>query len=305
MLNYVIRRLFWLILTIVGITVITFVITSVAPVDPVRLIVGPHADRATIEAAFKVYGFDKPIWYRYWLFFSQFVHGNLGYSFISHQTVDSELASAIPITASIAVPAVLAELLIGIPVGLVMATRPGSVIDGILSSLALVFYSLPAFWVGSIMMFVFAFLLGWFPLSGWSPGSIVLPALSIGMVGAAQYARILRTSMLEVHVLDYVRTARAKGLSERVVLMRHVFRNALIPFVTLAGLDLGSQLGGLIVTEVVFGLPGLGVLLDTGVQNFDEPTIMGVTVIAAVAIVVMNLLVDLSYAVLDPRISYA
>lgn len=305
MLNYIVRRVFWLVVTILGITIITFVITAVAPVDPVRLIVGPHADKATIAAAFKAYGFDKPVWYRYWVFLSQFLQGNLGYSYISHQTVDSELASAIPVTASIAFPAVFAELAIGIPIGIVMATRAGSFLDNVLSSLALIFYSLPAFWVGSLLMFVFAFLLGWFPLSGWSPGSIVLPALSIGLVGAAQYARILRSSMIEVKVMDYVRTARAKGLAERTVLMRHVFRNALIPFVTLAGLDLGSQLGGLIVTEVVFGLPGLGVLLDTGVQNFDEPTIMGVTVFAAVSIVLLNLLVDLSYAVLDPRISYA
>jgi peptide/nickel transport system permease protein len=305
MLNYIARRLLWMLLTLIGISVLTFLVTNAIPADPARLIVGPHATLAEIRAANRLYGFDKPVWDRYLIYLGQLLHGNFGYSYISRQSVGSELALAIPVTASLALAAVTAELLIGIPVGIWAFLRAGTATDGFITTVALVFYSMPPYWLGSLFLLLFAFKLGWFPLGGYSVSGLVLPALTVGVAGAAQYARILRASMLEIAELDYVRTARSKGVHHWTILFRHVFRNALIPFVTLAGLDLGSQLGGLIITEVVFALPGLGKLTQQAIFNLDEPTVMGVTLFAATAIVVMNLVVDILYAALDPRISYS
>jgi peptide/nickel transport system permease protein len=305
MLTFIVRRLVWVVIALLGVIAITFFITNIIPSNPARLIVGAHATMAEIRAAEKLYGFDLPVYQRFLMYLGGLLHGNFGYSYINREYVATELAVAIPVTASLAVLAVAAEIVIGLPVGILAVVKQDSWVDGLLSTLAILFYSMPAYSLGAVLLFLFAFKIPIFPLGGFSLPGLILPALTVGLVGAAQYARILRSSMLEVNELDYVRTARSKGLSERTVLFRHVLRNALIPFVTLAGLDLGSQLGGLIIVEVVFALPGLGRMTQAAIFNLDTPSIMGVTLFAAMAIVVMNLLVDILYAFLDPRISYS
>jgi ABC-type dipeptide/oligopeptide/nickel transport system permease component len=304
--NYILRRLFWVVVSLFGISAITYFITYGIPANPARLVAGQHATPATLHAVALALHLNLPVWQRYLLYLEGAVlHGNLGYSYVFHRPALGMVEAAAPPTLLLAVAALLAELLLGVPVGIISATRYGSKLDQTLMVLSILGVSMPTYWFGVLLLYIFGFLLGWFPMAGYSLAGVVLPALSVGISGSAYYARILRSTILDVMHQDYVRTARAKGLPERGVLWRHIVRNALIPFVTYMGMDFGSLLGGLIVSEVVFGWPGLGMLLNQAIGNLDAAVIQAITVYAAAAIVIVNLLVDLVYAFLDPRIQYA
>ncbi|MBX5464186.1 MAG: ABC transporter permease [Clostridia bacterium] len=305
MLQYILRRLVWTVVTIAVIIAVTFLITYAIPSDPARVIAGPHATPETLASIRAALGLNKPLLLRLVLYFGQVLQGDLGYDWVMQQPVLTMILQSLPPTVYLALAAVVCELLIAIPIGVVAAVRRNSWIDQVTRTASLVGVALPVYWVGSLLLLYLGYYAGLFPLGGYSAAGVVLPALSVGVTGAAVYVRILRSSMLEVMRLDYVRTARAKGLAERAVIWRHIFRNALIPVVTYLGMDLGYLLGGLVVTEYVFNWPGLGLLLNHAIGNVDGALIMGLTMFSASAIVVMNLVVDIVYAFLDPRISYA
>lgn len=302
---FIVRRLFWVVITVLVITMITFGITYAVPSNPARVIAGAHATPATIHAIDIALGLNKPIWVRYLHFLGQLVQGNLGWDFIMHQAVAPMVLQAAPYTLYLAIAAVLAEIIIAAPVGIIAATRQYSFIDNLLRILTIIGVSMPTYWTGSLLLLIFGYFIPVLPLGGVSPAGVILPALSIGITGSAYYARLLRTSLLEVMRSDYVRTAHAKGLSERAVLIKHVLRNALVPVITYMGLDLGNLMGGLIITETIFSWTGLGLLLNQALGNIDGALIMGITLFSATAIVMMNLIVDIVYAFLDPRITYS
>lgn len=302
---YIVRRIIWTIVTIWAILTVTYFIAWLVPSDPARLIAGQHASAATLASIRHALGLNKPLWYRYLVFANQFIHGNLGYDYIMRRTVSGQVLQAAPLTAYLAVVAVAFELLIGIPIGIVAAVKRYSFIDNFLRFVSILGISMPTYWVGSMLLLLVGFKLGWLPLGGVSPLGVILPALSVGITGSAFYARILRSSTLETMRADYVRTARAKGLRESIVLFKHTIRNSLIPVVTYLGLDLGGLLGGLIVTEYIFNWSGLGFLLNQAIGQDDSSLIMGVTLFSASAIVIMNFVVDIVYAFLDPRVSYS
>jgi peptide/nickel transport system permease protein len=305
MAQYAVRRLLWAVVAVIGVSAITYGIAYGIPANPARLIAGQHASAATVHAIYLQLHLYLPLWQRWLLYLWGMAHGNFGYSFVYHRPVLAMVAQAAPATFVLAVAAIVCELIIGITVGVVSAVHKGKLSDTVLTVGSLVGISMPTYWMGMLLLLVFGFYLGWFPLHGYSLSGVVLPALSVGLTGSAFYARVLRATMLEMADMDYVRTARAKGLPEGRVLARHLVRNALIPLVTLMGLDFSSLLGGLIVSEVIFGWPGLGLLANQAIGNLDEAVIEGVTLYAACAVVLMNLLVDLVYALLDPRISYS
>lgn len=303
--NYIARRALWAIVTIFVIVVVTYLITYAIPSDPARVIAGSHATPSTIHAIDRALGMDKPLYVRLIDFIGQLTHGNLGFDYIMRQPVSQMVLAAAPYTLYLAIASVLAELLIAIPVGIISAIRQYTFLDNALRIGTIVGVSMPTYWTGSLMLLIFGFLVPIFPLGGVSLLGVVLPALSVGISGSAFYSRLLRSSMLEVLRMDYVRTAQAKGLPPRGVLFHHVFRNALIPVVTYMGLDLGNLMGGLVITETIFSWTGLGLLLNHALGNIDGALIMGITLFSASAIVIMNMLVDIVYAFLDPRISYS
>jgi ABC-type dipeptide/oligopeptide/nickel transport system permease component len=302
--NYIVRRVLWMLVAVFFVNAITYFVAFGIPPDPARMIAGQHATAATVAAVARALHLNLPIWQRFLLYLWGVVHGNLGYSYVYNRPVLSMIQQAAPVTAALAVAAILAELIIGVPVGIIAAYRRQSRLDAALMVGSLIGISMPTYWLGVLLILFLGYMAGLFPLSGYSLSGLVLPALAVGITGAAFYARLLRSTMLEVMGLDYVRTARAKGMSERGVLFRHVVRNALIPFVTQMGIDFSTLLGGLIVTEVVFGIPGLGLLANQAIGNLDPTVIVGETTYTATAVVVVNLLVDIVYAFLDPRISY-
>ncbi len=309
MVNYIIRRLGWVVVTLLGIVLINFFVMHMLPINYAKVIAGTHASAVTLKEIAANYGLDKPLWYQLLLYLRQLTGLNLGYSYQLHLPVTAMLATALPKTLYLAVVAVIFELIIGIPLGIWTSRHAGGLMDSIVIAASLVGVSLPTFAVGSLLLYIFAFRLDWLPLGGYAPfphiGFVVLPALSYAITGAAYYTRLLRTSMLEVGDADYVRTAWAKGLSGNRVVMRHVFRNALVPIVTFFGLDFGGLLGGLLVTEAIFDWPGIGAMTYHAIPVVDVPTILGVVLFASFAIVMMNLIVDVFYAVLDPRITYS
>ena len=303
--SYLVRRAIWTIITIWVILTVTYFIVYLIPSDPARLIAGQHASPATLASIRRALGLYHPLWYRYFVYANQFIHGNLGYDYIMRRTVSGMVLQAAPFTLYLAVVAVAFELLIGIPIGIISAVKRYSFVDNFLRFLSILGISMPTYWVGSMLLLLVGFKLGWLPLGGVSAQGVILPALSVGITGSAFYARILRSSTLETMRLDYVRTARAKGAKEAIILFRHTIRNSLIPVVTYLGLDLGGLLGGLIVTEYIFNWSGLGFLLNQAIGNDDGSLIMGVTLFSASAIVIMNFIVDIIYAFLDPRVSYS
>ncbi|MGC8487648.1 MAG: ABC transporter permease [Clostridia bacterium] len=302
--NYAGRRILWALLTVFGITLINFVIIYLVPVNPAQVIAGIHAPHQTVLNIEQALGLNRPIWVQYGIFLWHLLHLNLGYSYFAHRPVMQMIEQALPNTMRLGVAALFAELLIGVTVGYVAAFHSPGFLDRFLSIAAIGGMSIPNYWLGTMFIFLFAYLIPVFPLYGQGWVSLVLPALTIGITGAAWYMRLLRTEILEIVNANYVRTARAKGVSDRGVAIRHVTRNALIPVVTLAGMDLAGLLSGVVIIETVFGWPGIGLMTWTAVQNLDIPTIMGVVLVASSLIVLFNLLVDLLYALLDPRIRY-
>lgn len=317
MLRYLLRRLLQAIGTVFGVTVVIFVLMRVVPGDPAGLLFTPgqSATPEALAAIRREMGLDKPIWQQYAVYVGRALQGNLGRSYQSNTLVAAQVAKAAPATAELTAGAILVTIVIGLGAGLVSAVRQRSVLDYGTVIVASLGMSAPVFWTGLILILVFAVRLRWLPPAGQfdarNPGGLpdalrhlVLPSLALGFNGAALLARITRSAMLEVISRDFTITARAKGLTERVVLFRHAFRNALIPVVTVIGLQVGYLLSGAVLTEAVFNWPGLGTLLVTAIASRDYPIVQGVVLFISVAFVLVNLLVDLLYAWLDPRVRY-
>jgi len=321
--RYLIRRSLFMVLVLIVVSLFTFIIFMKLPAgDPVRRLAGSRATTPQELAAIRHnIGLDQPLLVQYWRFAKGlvpwpgwFLNRQVYYSWANNVPVSEEIYSRLPTTITLAVGAAVAWLLIGIPIGVVSAIRPRSVFDRAGMVFALVGVSAPIFWLAYLMLFVFWFKLGWLPGIGipagestWQAvlnGRFVLPWIALALTFAAFYTRMIRGNLIETMSEDYIRTARAKGLSERRVIFKHGLRAALTPVVTMFGLDLATLFGGAIITETVFNLPGIGQYTLDSIHSGNFPGVMGVTVLAAFFIVVANLVVDVAYAFLDPRVRY-
>ncbi|MEJ2556680.1 MAG: ABC transporter permease [Anaerolineae bacterium] len=305
---YIIRRLFQMIPVILLVTVIAFALMNIVPGDPVVTMLGPRAasQKSLVARIRHEYGLDQPVVVQYLRFLGGVLRGDFGRSFFYKQPVFDLIMERLPITMAIAALAMIVDLLIGITAGTISAIKQYSIHDYIGMLIALMGVSMPVFWLALLLQLLFAYHLGWFPVSGMSEGlkSLMLPAITLGLVGSASTARMTRSCLLETLRDDYVRTARAKGLQEQVVIFKHVFRNAMIPLVTMEALGFGAYLTGVAFLEIVFGLPGLGKLLLDATFNRDLALIQGVIMFSAFIFLLVNLLVDFLYGFLDPRIRY-
>ena len=317
MANYIAKRLFQLVVVLIGVSIITFIILFVVPGDAVTAHAPKGATNATLALIRHNLGLDRPIYVQYGKFVWSLVHGDLGQSFQFNRPVTDMIKEALPNTMQLALAAVLIELL-GIPLGVYSALRQFTFRDAAMTTTALVIWGIPVFVMGLILQQVFGLWLGVLPITGAGgttilgiiPGdlknleALILPAFALGILEVAYISYMQRAAMLEVIRSDYVRTARAKGLSERKVVLKHGLKNAMIPVITVAGLDLGSLMGGAILTETVFSRPGLGLMIYTAIGSRDLPVVVGGVLFATVVFVIANLIVDIGYALLDPRIRY-
>jgi ABC-type dipeptide/oligopeptide/nickel transport system permease component len=307
MLRYLIRRLLWMLLVLAGVSIITYGLTYLMPGDPARRIAGVGASADVVCSIRHQLGLDQPFWAQYVRYVGNVLHGNFGYSYVQNVPVLSAILARFPVTAQLAMGGIIVELLIGLPTGIISAYKRGSIFDRVAMLFSLAGLSAPPFWLGLMLLFYLAFMISLFPIGGYgspAPWYLVLPSVTLGVGGAAIYTRTFRSTILDVLDQPYIRMARAKGLSEGVILFRHVIPNAIIPIVTQIGLDLGFFLGGVFIIEAVFGLPGIGKQAIDAIGQLDIPMIMGTVLFAALLIVLSNIAVDLSYALIDPRIRY-
>lgn len=303
MTAYLIRRFIGAIGVIFGVATISFVMVFLMPGDAARMYAGPRAPEETVQRIRVLWGLDQPLPVQYFRYLGRAIQGDFGQSTRDKRPVLKAVIERLPATIELALSGLFVELVIGVPLGILAALRPGTWVDQLATTLALIGISIPQFALGLVALYVFGFLIPIFPLGGYgTPLHLVLPAIVLGIGGTAFYSRVLRNSVLEVANEDYVRTAWAKGLSPKTVLIRHILRNALMPVVTLAGLDLALLLGGVVVIEAVFGWPGIGLQAWTAIRNQDTPMIMGTVLFASIAVVFLNLLVDTLYVALDPRV---
>ena len=319
MLRFIVSRVGFGILVLFVLSVFVFFLFYVSPSDPARIIAGDKATEALMAQIKVKLGLDQSIFVQYWKFITGLLQGNLGFSYRSNLPVTQIIASRVPVTLSLVMGGVLIWLGIGVPIGIASARKPGSFRDRAGQSFALVGISFPTFVLGMLSLYVLYFLptkagITLFPPSGYTPITqnpldwawhLILPWMTLALVSAAVYARLTRGQMLEVLGEDYIRTARAKGLTERRVVYRHAFRSAMPPLVTQLGTDIGLLLGGVIVIEQVFGLLGLGSLAVTSVSNQDRPVVIGVVLLGGLFVVVLNVIVDTLYALMDSRIRTA
>jgi peptide/nickel transport system permease protein len=273
------------------------------PADPVALIAGRNSTAETREQIRHQLGLDRPLLEQYLRYAGHLAQGDFGRSYARKSDVGELIASRLPATLLLMLGAIIAELMIGLPAGIYAASRRGRAADKTAMTLSFVTVSTPQFVLGLTLLYVFAYLLGWFPLSGYgSLSHLILPAVTLGLAGGGWYSRMMRSSMIEVLRQDYIRTARAKGMPERRVILRHGLRNAILPVVAMVGLDVGIFMSGVVVVENVFGWPGIGQLMWQAIQSLDIPIIMGITTVAAAFIVAGNLIADLVAPAIDPRI---
>ena len=306
MLRFALARLVQLVPTLLVVSVLVFGIAHLIPGDPARLLAGESATPDRLAAIRARWGLDQPLPVQYLTYLQRVLGGDLGVSISSSAPVRDELASRLGLTVQLATLATVLALAIGLLAGTLGALRPYSIVDYLSTSISLLGVSVPIFWSGLVLILLFAVQLHWLPSGGTgTPLHLVLPALSLGFFGAGGIARQTRSTMLEVLVADYVRTARAKGLAERAIVVRHALQNALIPVVTVVGIQFGRTLGGAILTESVFGLPGMGRYLVGGIASRDYPVIQACILVFATSFILVNLVVDLLYGVLEPRIRYA
>lgn len=305
MLKYTLRRVLIAIPSILGVMIIVFSMVRLAPGDPAQLLAGEFADPQTIELIRERFGLNDRIEVQFWRFVSGVATGNLGESTRTKRLVTEDLTSYFPNTLELALGAIVVALLFGIPAGILAALRPNSPIDLMVMIGALIGVSMPVFWFGLLAILIFSVQLGWFPVAGRGTiRHLVLPALTLGLSSMAIIARMTRSSMLEVLNQDFIRTARAKGLLNRTVVLKHALRNALVPVVTVIGLQFGALLAGAVITETVFSWPGIGSLLVASILARDYPVVQGSVLLIAVAFIFVNLVVDLIYGFIDPRIRY-
>jgi len=335
--RFIVRRLLFLVPTLIGVSLLTFFVSHVVPGDPARLVAGLEASEEQVQAIRDDLGLDRPIYVQYLDYMNDLLHGDLGQSVLNRRPVMKNLQTFFPATVELALMAFLISVLVGVPLGVLTAVNKDGFLDNILRIASLTGVAFPMFWVGIILLLIFYFKLGWFPGGGrvdhmllvreevkpfthsllidsviagnWvvlgnALWHLVLPAITLSFGPTARFMRFTRTTMLEVMGEMYIQTARAKGLSERIVIYRHALRNALIPTVTLMGIAIGYMLGGSVLVETIFGWPGLGKYAYDSIVFLDYTSIMGVTLLATVIFLFANLLVDLTYVFLDPKIEY-
>jgi peptide/nickel transport system permease protein len=332
-LTYIAKRISVIFPVLLAVSLIIFLIMHFAPGDPAALFLGQMVTPEDLEKVRREMGLNDPLHIQYLRFLKEAVKGDLGISYYTKQSVLSELLRLFPATVELAIASMVIALLIGISAGVISALKQNSIFDNVSMVVALGGVSMPVFWVGLILMWVFSFKLGWTPISGRlavqidlkqitglfvidsiitgniaalrdSLRHLILPALSLATISMGIIARFTRSSMLEVIRQDYIRTARAKGVSEALVIFKHAFKNALIPVVTVVGLQFGLLLGGAVVTETVFSWPGIGNVIIVSILRRDYPMVQGALILLALLYVIINLLVDVSYSYLDPRIRY-
>ncbi len=316
--QYILRRLLLAIPSLLGISVVLFTVLALAPGDPFEELASNPAIPAEVRMALRAkFGLDDPVWQRYFNWFSAMLQGDWGYSFVSRIDVDTLILQRVPVTVAVIGASQLVALLVALPVGILSAVRPYSWFDRIASTIAFIGFSLPTFFTGLLFILLFSITLDWLPFvyradiaaTGWEWWWLqikqsLMPVMVLGLFQGATWTRYVRSAVLDVVRLDYVTTARSKGLAERVVIVKHVVRNALIPVVTLVALQMPAVFGGAIVTEQIFRVPGIGSLLIDAILRNDTPVIMGVTFVFSILVIVFNLTADLLYGWLDPRISY-
>ncbi|MDR7523404.1 MAG: ABC transporter permease [Armatimonadota bacterium] len=296
-------RLAGIVLLVWVVATVTFLLMFAVPQDPGAAIAGPQATPDVTENVRKVLGLDQPLYMQYGRYLWRLLQGDLGRSYVYGRSVNELLLSHLGPSVQLALACVVAEAAIGLPVGVLSAVRQGSAFDRIAMVGTLVTLGLPHFWIGLFLLYLVGARLGWLPLGGYGGvRHVILPALAVGIAYAGWYARVIRSTLLDVLARDYVRTARSKGLSERRVVITHALRNALIPVVTMWGLDLANFASGLVVIEAVFGWPGIGAQMVEAVLRFDVPLAMGTVLVAAVIVGIVNLVLDLIYPLLDPRL---
>jgi peptide/nickel transport system permease protein len=309
---YALRRILSTIPVLIGASIVIFLLIRLVPGDPAAVLAGNEATPQDLAAIRKNLGLTRPIYIQYFVYVDHALHGNLGQSYYYKEDIMQLVVTTMPATIELAIAALIVSLIVAIPAGVISAVRRNSWIDHTSMIAAVLGVSIPVFWLGIMFIFLFAVKLHWLPASGrggpvWTVDGLkhlVLPAVSLGAVMMASTTRLTRGSMLEVLQEDYVRTARSKGLHERSVIYRHAFRNALIPVVTNVGLQVGGLLAGSFLTETVFAWPGIGRLSVNAMFQRDYPLIQGTMLMVVLLFIIVNLLVDLSYAVIDPRISY-
>ncbi|MBI5813810.1 MAG: ABC transporter permease [Meiothermus silvanus] len=305
MATYLAQRLLQSLGVLVAVSVITFSLLYVLPADPARLVAGRSATQDVVERVRHELGLDRPLLQRYLGYLGGVLRGDLGRSYLQKTRVRELLGSRLVPTLQLTLAGVMCELLIGIPAGIIAALRRGTWLDQGIMLGAFTGVAAPQFALGLLLLYVLAYKLPLFPLGGYGGlEHLILPALVLGLAGGGWYARIMRSSLLEVLAQDYVRTARAKGLASRVVVYKHALRNALLPIVAMVGTDLGTFMGGVVVVESVFGWPGIGQLTWQAIQAVDIPVILGAVTFTAFFIVLANLMADLAYPLLDPRVQY-
>ncbi len=311
MTRYLVRRLLEMIVVLFGVTAAVFLMLKLTPGDPATAILGIQATPNEVARVRQALGLDQPWHIQFFIWFGNLLQGDFGSSYISKKPVLELILARFPVTLELTTLALLFAIVIGIPAGMISAARRYSVLDYTITSLSLFGVSMPAFWFAILLILLFSLYLGWLPASGYVPWrrgfiphmrSMIMPTLSLGLFLIGSLARFSRASMIETLVKDYIRTAQGKGLSNRVVLWRHALQNALIPTVTVIGIQFGALLGGAIITEQVFAFPGVGTMLLTAVQQRDFPVVQGLTLVVAVAFTLTNLMIDILYTWLNPRI---
>lgn len=297
------RRVVQMALILLGVAAITFVLLYALPADPARMIAGRSATAQTVANIRRELGLDQSLPVQFWSYLSNLLQGNLGRSYAQKTEVATLIMARLPATLTLMFSGIVVEVVLGLTLGTIAAVRRGGFVDRVVMMASFVGVSAPQFVVALLLLYVFAATLGWFPMSGYGTFShVVLPAATLGVLGAGWYARMVRSAMIDVLNQDYVRTARAKGLSSRRITLRHALPNAVLPVIAMIGIDIGQFMGGVVVVEAVYGWPGIGQLAWQAIQQVDIPIIMGVTLTSALAIILGNLVADLIAPVIDPRI---
>ncbi|MBA2175461.1 ABC transporter permease [Halobacillus locisalis] len=312
MVGLIMKRFLQLLLLLVGISFLVFMSMHLAPGDPATIIGGPTATESDLQAIRTDLGLDKPVLVQYFDYIRGVVQGDLGFSFQNNQSVSEAITSRFPQTLNLAIASMIVAIVIGVPAGIISAIKQNSWFDVSSTTVALAGISIPNFWLGAMLILIFSVELQWLPVGGLSAPfwtiegmkQLILPAITLGTASAAMIARMSRSAMLEVIRADYIRTARAKGVKRNTVVWVHALRNAMIPVITVIGLNFGFLLGGTIITEQVFAINGVGRLMIDAIAARDFPVVQGTVLLVATLFVVVNLLVDIIYAFVDPRISY-
>ncbi len=305
MIGYLSQRILQAAGVLLGVSIITFLLAFLLPADPARMIAGRSATVATVESIRDQLGLNRPLPQQYASYLGNLVQGDFGRSYVQKADVSRIIQSRLKPTMQLALVGILFELLIGLPLGMIAAIKRGTWVDQGVMTFAFIGVSAPQFVVGLLLIYFFSYLIPIFPLGGYgTPMHIVLPAIAVGLAGGGWYARVTRSAMIDVLRQDYVRTARAKGILPSKVVFKHVLKNAVLPVVALVGLDIGVFMGGIVIVESVFGWPGIGQMIWQAIQLVDIPVIMGGVLVTALFVVVGNLLADLVYPALDPRIRY-